>query len=230
MQHISISERTLSELRFAAKNLAKSSNIKHGQALDEVAQEAGFNHWKHALICADETTTRSKIFNLFDKKQRPFYMVVDGVIGTGKSLFVSSEIVKHINEGKYIVLIDLVSSIKFDFINKLNGSISILDSKDPKSVVRDGIVKAFFYDYDFNYESVELIRLINSAENTVFVIDESSRILKQMGKSTVIALEEALSRGNSIILSCQMHDSSQLPICPGPHTKLKVTLTPNNIF
>ncbi len=53
MQHIHTSHDTVSKLKKTAKLRVRATpGIQHAQALDQVAQEAGYNHWKHVTECA----------------------------------------------------------------------------------------------------------------------------------------------------------------------------------
>lgn len=80
-----ITSPNVERLKQQARNIKKEKNIPHTQALDEVAREAGFNHWHHVtqsheLIRPAEEAFISGCVLVFDVKEGMDVGTSDGVI------------------------------------------------------------------------------------------------------------------------------------------------------
>jgi len=58
MRFVPTSAVTVEKLKQLAKKTKAKLKIKHSEALDRVARGAGYNHWHHVLLCAEESIRR----------------------------------------------------------------------------------------------------------------------------------------------------------------------------
>ncbi|GGI19162.1 hypothetical protein [Oxalicibacterium faecigallinarum] len=58
MRFVPTSAVTVEKLKQLAKKTKAKFKIKHAEALDRVARGAGYNHWHHVLLCAEESLRR----------------------------------------------------------------------------------------------------------------------------------------------------------------------------
>lgn len=90
---IYIYSKTFERLKEQARKLKKEKKITHTQALDEVAQSLGFNHWHHVTQCREltkpiEEQLKSRCVLAFDRK--------DGLeITTDNDFMAAEELLSH---------------------------------------------------------------------------------------------------------------------------------------
>lgn len=107
---------TVSKLKKAAKLASRNTGVVHAEALDMVARQAGYNHWKHVTECAEHTASDGKAAlqrtaRDFAKEHQPLktqsFTVLLGPTGSGKSIHALDAALNSLRDGAPVDIIDV---------------------------------------------------------------------------------------------------------------------------
>lgn len=147
----------VSKLRKAAKLLVRDNTCAtHAQALDQVAQAAGYHHWKHVteLGAPPNPMSRSSrsYYELSSSNPKPTpqhtFTIVDGRSGTGKSFYATEVIVDRLRDGLPVSIYDWGRS--FTKLVQTLGGIEVNFGHDGEATIKDhgetGLLQVFEFE------------------------------------------------------------------------------------
>ena len=80
MRHIPISAARVDTLRKQAKKRQRECGGRHTDLLDQVAREAGYDHWHHVTVCAQTTQADQSIDAVCADRERVVCATQDGIV------------------------------------------------------------------------------------------------------------------------------------------------------
>lgn len=184
MQHISTTPEAVSKLKKAAKVIVRAGDIQHAQALDQVAKDAGYHHWKHVTACAETTsgtpslaslTSRRCVDDRFSSTKQQDFTVITGPTGSGKSLRGIDLILNALREGKPVHVLDVGHS--YDKLCRMVGGtyVTLATGQDTTEIVHGKCLLVIFELEEMVRSGVKLNALPTSSHataETLLVVDE----------------------------------------------------------
>ena len=80
MRHIPISAARVDTLRKQARKLQRECGGRQTDLLDQVAREAGYDHWHHVTVCAQTTQADQSIDAVCADRERVVCATQDGIV------------------------------------------------------------------------------------------------------------------------------------------------------
>lgn len=121
MDRIETTPAAVSKLKKSAKlRVRNNPNLNHAQALDDVAKEAGYHHWKHVTDSLSPAVTESPLARLTSRAlvtehnqfRRQELLVIVGPTGSGKTLRAYDYALNALREGLAVQVLDIGRSYK----------------------------------------------------------------------------------------------------------------------
>ncbi|MYM92384.1 hypothetical protein [Duganella vulcania] len=116
MDRIATTPDDISKLKKAAKLRVRSTpNLNHAQALEDVAKEAGYQHWKHVTQCVSPAVVESPLASLTcraliteqSRLRRQEMIVIVGRAGSGKTVRAYDYALNALREGLAVHVLDI---------------------------------------------------------------------------------------------------------------------------
>lgn len=221
MHYINTSSEDVSKLKKAAKLLVRvDSTLQHVQALDRVAKEAGYLHWKHVTTCAAQgpsasggsslaSLTASKCMDpRFVRPPAPELTVISGRSGTGKSTRAIDHALNALREGRAVCVLDVGGSYRH-MCELVGGTFTRVMPDGSLCEERYGAVALVVFELgalvglpDRQGESIDL-QGINP--QGVLIVDELWQVTRLMGGIQTLnaVLSAQLEAGGSVTLIAQ---------------------------
>ncbi len=223
MQHIHTPAQTVSKLKKAAKLLTRTDpRIQHARALDRVAEEAGYCHWKHVTDCAEQSEARaagSQPVHLtgaqcadprFSRGPTQDLIFITGRSGSGKSTKAMDYALNGLREGRAVRVIDVGCSYRH--MSRLVGGTFITFAADgSKSVERHGDAHFVVFELEGmmqkQHPAGDCIPFKDIAPNSLLIVDELWQVRNVLGSIGALSsvLSGHLEAGGSVALVSQDH-------------------------
>jgi hypothetical protein len=233
MHHINTSPEALSKLKKAAKLLARGDTlIQHAEALDRVAKEAGYLHWKHVTTCAETTSaaksTSSPLAKVtaaecadprFGKIQDQELILVVGPSGSGKSLRAIDYALNALRQGKPVHVLDIGRSY-WHLCRTVGGTYSTFALDGSRTDERHGDTPLIVFDLENLVAPRTSVPVHEIAPNALLVVDEIWHMPRVLGAPDALKhlVEAHLATGGSTVLLDMV---PMLPNGPKPSLDIK---------
>lgn len=201
MQQIPTTDVTVSKLRKAAKLKVRDESIKLAAALDLVAKAAGYDHWKHVLICAkaveqtEETLLKQTGVCLYYSTQNasPNITCVSGTTGSGKSIYLTDQILNALRQSRSVIAIECGTDQLVKAFGNVAANLSILTVDhftENRAAQQNAIFKL----------------LTKATKNTVIVVDDIECLTDYFDEGLMQKITDSLSIGASLYFSFMTAD------------------------
>lgn len=223
MQHIHTPAQTVSKLKKAAKLLTrKDPGLQHARALDRVAEEAGYHHWKHVTDCAEQSegrTAGSQSWRLtgpqcadprFSRGPAQELVFITGRSGSGKSTKAMDHALNWLREGRAVHVIDIGCSYRH-MCRLVGGTFITFAADGSKSVERYGDVHFVVFELagmvQTPHSAGDRIPFNEIAPNSLLIVDELWQVRNVLGSIGALnaVLSGHLEAGGSVTLVSQDH-------------------------
>lgn len=219
MHHIHTSPEAVSKLKKAAKLLARGDTLlQHAEALDRVAKEAGYLHWKHVTTCAETTSaaqaTSSPLAKVtaaectdprFGKPKDQELILIVGPSGYGKTFRAIDYALNALRQGKPVHVLDIGRSY-WHLCRTVGGTYSTFARDGSRSDERHGDTPLIVFELEDLVGQPEEARtsvpVHEIAPTALLVVDELWQMPRVLGAPDALKhlVEAHLAAGGSAVL------------------------------
>ena len=218
MHHIPTSPEAVSKFKKAAKLLARSdASLQHADALDRVAKEAGYLHWKHVTTCAETSAaqaTNSPLARVtaaqctdprFGKPKDQELVLIVGPSGYGKTFRAIDYALNWLRQGKPVHVLDIGRSYAH-LCQALGGTYSTFSRDGSRSDERHGDTPLIVFELEELVGQPEATRasvpVHEIAPTALLVVDEIWQMPRVLGSPDALKhlVETHLAAGGSTVL------------------------------
>lgn len=225
MRFIATTQSAVSKFRKAAKLRVREGEVQLAQALDEVAREHDYFHWKHVMECMAQTAARGAPLSLtgllLDTRPdgridapRQDYTLIVGRPGSGKTVRARDFSLNALRNGMNVVVLDWGGSY-LPLAKAVGGNVTALctDGTHEEQLQGDGLLQVIEFgrvrhslpDLDLG----PMRKLSDAAEmaESLLVIDEI-HFFTQYVPGVVDFVERHVTAGGSLLV-CSQTDPSR---------------------
>ena len=219
MQNIHTTPDAVSKLKKAAKVLARGNTLlQHAEALDRVAKEAGYLHWKHVTPCAETTSATPATSSLlakvtaaectdqrFGKTKDQELLLVVGPSGYGKTFRAIDYALNALRQGKPVHVLDIGRSY-WHLCRTVGGTYSTFARDGSRSDERHGDTPLVVFELEDLVGEPKDARTsvpVNEiAPNALLVVDEVWQMPSLLGSTDALnqMVSAHLAAGGSAVL------------------------------